>query len=247
MKFKIDVFVDASTIMSQFRSIGLPETNSLPAPENWGDVYFPLWGQFSGAMWVLGRAYVLSNVIKKSNKGSPPGIHNFSISIAACFGTLFWDISGALEKKSPSNVFLDLSSSDSCFSKSTKPSIFSRILVKSAWQILQAGDKVIWMSIAYISGHMPRCNTQLMQDSSFEYIFLVEVHLYKLINKSNTLSIWTSTHNDFFRERGNEKPDLYKTYDSTYWNATFLTQPSIQLYFAGLIYAFPTNFKTFCW
>lgn len=37
---------------------------------------------------------------------------------------------------------------------------------------------------------MPRYNTQLMEDSSFEYIFLVEVHLYKLINKSNTLSIF---------------------------------------------------------
>lgn len=47
------------------------------------------------------------------------------------------------------------------------------------------------MSIACISGHMPRYNTQKKEDSSFEYIFLVEVHLYKLINKSNTLSIWT--------------------------------------------------------
>ena len=48
MKFKIDVFVDASTIMSQFRSIGLPETNSLPAPEI-GETYtFPFEANFPG-------------------------------------------------------------------------------------------------------------------------------------------------------------------------------------------------------
>lgn len=100
------------------------------------------------------------------------------------------------------------------------------------------------MSIAYISGHMPHYNTQLMEESSFEYIFLVEVHLYKLINKSNTLSILEPLPTLIFSGKGAMKNPT--SIGHTTLHIEMLTSPpshlpSIRFYFAGLIYVSATS------